>query len=82
MNEFLDVLPILILSGGLVIVSLNCYWLCKLIAALSLRVHVLEMASRHQARGQTLYQQVKDETAKAAQAHQDEITETQRRMWQ
>ena len=82
MNEFLEVLPILILSGGLVIVSLNCYWLCKLITKLSWRVHELEMAARYPlTRSKTLYQQVKDDAAAAAQAHQKEITEHQKRLW-
>lgn len=44
--SFLQILPSLILSCGLVVVSLNCLWLCKRIIKLELAVFNLEHPSR------------------------------------
>ena len=87
MSEFLNVLPILILSGGLCIVSANCYWLCKLITKLSWRVHELEMAAKYPATygygKKDHYQRIKDDTAAAIQIASEMNTqrEANKRLW-
>ena len=42
MNNFWDVLPIFILSFGIVVLSLNCMWLSRRIDRLDMKVFRLE----------------------------------------